>query len=182
VEKRIFRFSKDTIDWGLNENAPLTKKKLGGKGAGLVMMAQAGMPVPPGFTITTEVCNEYRKLNQPDALARVLDEWVDKLMDEVWDHDTWLGTQFGYAPLVSVRSGAPISMPGMMDTILNVGLTDERASGEGLPGPVMAITDWPGQRSYACSPVKRLLLAMLAPLPLQNPRRHQPTPLYGRGP
>jgi pyruvate,orthophosphate dikinase len=125
VEKRIFRFSKDTIDWGLNENAPLTKKKLGGKGAGLVMMAQAGMPVPPGFTITTGVCNEYRKLNQPDALAHKLDEWVDKLMDEVWDHDTWLGQQFGYAPLVSVRSGAPISMPGMMDTILNVGITGD---------------------------------------------------------
>jgi len=125
VGKRIFRFSAKTIDWSLNDNAPLTKKLLGGKGASLVDMCQAGMPVPPGFTITTEVCNEYRKLNQPDALQHKLDEFVEKLMEEVMKNMAWLKEQFGYMPLVSVRSGAPISMPGMMDTILNVGLTNQ---------------------------------------------------------
>ena len=72
--KRIFRFSKEACDW--TEDQAKAKKILGGKGAGLVMMAQAGMPVPPGFTITTEVCNEIAKLKgrrrgqlygQPDA-------------------------------------------------------------------------------------------------------------------
>ena len=95
------------------------KKILGGKGVGLVMMAQAGMPVPPGFTITTEVCNEIMKLKSTDAI-----EFLTNLILEVEDHDKWLAEKFGYFPLVSVRSGAPVSMPGMMDTILNVGLTD----------------------------------------------------------
>jgi len=120
--ERIFRFSSDHCDWKITDQS-VTKKHLGGKGAALAMMAQAGMPVPPGFTITTDTCNEYRKLLQdnPDKV----DEWIDALMGEVLGHMDWLSKQFGYTPLVSVRSGAPISMPGMMDTILNVGLTNE---------------------------------------------------------
>ena len=91
------------------------------KGAGLVMMAQAGMPVPPGFTITTDVCNDYRKFG---VMAGSKIAFLDELMAEVIMDDQWLEGKFGYIPLVSVRSGAPVSMPGMMDTILNVGLTD----------------------------------------------------------
>jgi len=117
---RIYKFSGDGCDWQSSD--PNTMKTiLGGKGAGLVRMAQAGMPVPPGFTITTEVCNMYRKVAEagPDAA----DGFVDSIMEEVMANMDWLKSQFGYAPLVSVRSGAPLSMPGMMDTILNVGLT-----------------------------------------------------------
>ena len=86
------------------------------------MMAQAGMPVPPGFTITTEVCNQFRQIAHADTEGA--GGFLDSLMDEVTAHDKWLAEKFGYFPLVSVRSGAPVSMPGMMDTILNVGLTD----------------------------------------------------------
>ena len=118
--KRIFRFSKEACDW--TEDQAKAKKILGGKGAGLVMMAQAEMPVPPGFTITTEVCNQYRQVAAADTKGGV--GFLDSVMDEVKGHDKWLAEKFGYYPLVSVRSGAPVSMPGMMDTILNVGLTD----------------------------------------------------------
>lgn len=113
----IFRFSGSLCDW--TETDPtLSKAALGGKGAALVKMAQAGMNVPPGFTIPTDQCNLLAGLAG--------DEWqelFDELMAEVWHKMTWLDDQFGYLPLVSVRSGAPVSMPGMMDTILNVGLT-----------------------------------------------------------
>ena len=109
----IFRFSSSMCDW---KGAP-DKKYLGGKGAGLVQMSHDGLNVPPGFTITTEVCNAYLQYN---AAAR--QELMDGLMAEVAERMDWLEKQFGYMPLVSVRSGAPISMPGMMDTILNVGL------------------------------------------------------------
>ncbi len=119
--KRIFRFSEEACDWTEKDQGK-AKKILGGKGAGLVMMAQAGMPVPPGFTITTEVCNQFRQIAHADTEGA--GGFLDSLMDEVTAHDKWLAEKFGYFPLVSVRSGAPVSMPGMMDTILNVGLTD----------------------------------------------------------
>ena len=118
---KIFRFSANHFDWESTDEA-LTKKTLGGKGAALVKMAQAGMPVPPGFTITTDTCNEFRLLKETQT-EEVVNKWFDKLMDEVNMNMKWLADQFGYTPLVSVRSGAPVSMPGMMDTILNVGLT-----------------------------------------------------------
>src|SRR5262245_64242551 len=84
------------------------------------MMAEAGLPVPPGFTITTEVCNEIYKLKGGEAT-----DFLNKLLYEVEEHDKWLADKLGYFPLVSVRSGAPVSMPGMMDTILNVGMNDQ---------------------------------------------------------
>jgi pyruvate, orthophosphate dikinase len=99
------------------------KEILGGKGAGLAEMARLGIPVPPGFTISTEVCKYYydHKLAYPE-----------NLFDEVREHLTQLekktGKVFGnpQSPLlVSVRSGAVASMPGMMDTILNLGLNDD---------------------------------------------------------
>ena len=99
---------------------------LGGKGANLCKMAQSGLPVPAGFILTTEVCRKY--MQDP------------KIMDEVWDDvkksvaqlENETGKKFndGKNPLlVSVRSGAPISMPGMMETILNLGLNDETVKG-----------------------------------------------------
>uniref|UniRef100_A0A7S4F8R5 Pyruvate phosphate dikinase AMP/ATP-binding domain-containing protein n=1 Tax=Chrysotila carterae TaxID=13221 RepID=A0A7S4F8R5_CHRCT len=95
---------------------------LGGKGAGLAQMASIGLPVPPGFTITTEVCAVYGKYNRnlPDAI------WSE-VMDGVLLVEKQLGRTLGdeTSPLLlSVRSGAAISMPGMMDTVLNLGLND----------------------------------------------------------
>ena len=103
------------------------KDLLGGKGAGLAEMTNAGIPVPPGFTITTEMCTYYYQHNGkfPDDFDQQLNEYLKKL-EEV------TGKKFGSSEnplLVSVRSGAKISMPGMMDTILNLGLNDEVVKG-----------------------------------------------------
>jgi len=98
------------------------KEELGGKGAGLAEMTNAGLPVPPGFTIQTEACREYMKQGGVSAeVDRQMEEALRKLEDLQRQK---LGT--GENPLlVSVRSGAKFSMPGMMDTILNLGLNDE---------------------------------------------------------
>jgi pyruvate,orthophosphate dikinase len=103
------------------------KKLLGGKGAGLCEMTKLGLPVPPGFIITTEVCNKYyqngRKL--PSGL-------IEQVRDSMRRLEQITGKKFGDKGnplLVSVRSGAPISMPGMMDTILNLGLNDDTVQG-----------------------------------------------------
>jgi len=100
---------------------------LGGKGAGLAEMARIGLPVPPGFTITTEACREYYAKNRqfPEGLEEQVREYMRKLEEKT-------GKKFGdpHNPLlVSVRSGAPVSMPGMMDTILNLGLNDKTVEG-----------------------------------------------------
>lgn len=117
VTVKIFRFSGDACDWTGTDEA-VSKKYLGGKGAALVKMAQAGMNVPPGFTLPTEVCNYLQSVQPSEA-----DVYRDEIMERAVEGMHWLEKRFGYAPLVSVRSGAPVSMPGMMDTILNVGLT-----------------------------------------------------------
>lgn len=96
------------------------KKILGGKGYGLVLMCAQGMPVPPGFIIPTNMSVQYNNFSD-DAKADLLDEIVTQVIEEY----VKLSKILGYSPLVSVRSGAPISMPGMMDTILNVGLTED---------------------------------------------------------
>ena len=96
---------------------------LGGKGAGLAYLANKGLPVPPGFTITTQACNEY--YNNDCTIWPELQQQIDKSL-EVIEEQT--GKKFGdhHNPLlVSVRSGAPVSMPGMMDTVLNLGLNDD---------------------------------------------------------
>jgi pyruvate,orthophosphate dikinase len=100
---------------------------LGGKGAGLAEMTNAGLPVPPGFTITTEACNDYFTAGQqlPDGL------W-DDVLEAVREVERSTGKGFGNAAdplLVSVRSGAKFSMPGMMDTVLNLGLNEETLHG-----------------------------------------------------
>src|SRR5271165_2611440 len=102
------------------------KDELGGKGAGLAEMTNAGLPVPPGFTIQTEACREYMKSGGVSA-------GVNREMDEALKHLEQLqGQKLGGADnpmLVSVRSGAKFSMPGMMDTILNLGLNDKSVEG-----------------------------------------------------
>jgi pyruvate,orthophosphate dikinase len=100
---------------------------LGGKGAGLAEMTNAGLPVPPGFTITTEACNDYFTAGEklPDGL------WED-VLEAVEEVEALTGKGFGKAAdplLVSVRSGAKFSMPGMMDTVLNLGLNEETLQG-----------------------------------------------------
>src|SRR6201998_2305980 len=99
------------------------KDDLGGKGAGLAEMTNAGLPVPPGFTIQTEACREYMRTQKTsDAVNKETAANLEKL-EKLQNQK--LGT--GDNPLlVSVRSGAKFSMPGMMDTILNLGLNDER--------------------------------------------------------
>ncbi len=99
---------------------------LGGKGAGLADMTRAGVPVPPGFTVTTEACNEFRKAGGfPDG------QWQQQL-EAIKAVEKATGKKFGDASnplLVSCRSGAKFSMPGMMNTILNIGLNDEVVEG-----------------------------------------------------
>ena len=96
---------------------------LGGKGANLAEMTNLGLPVPQGFTITTEACTQYyedgRKIN---------DEIMEQIMESITKMEEITGKKFGDKEnplLVSVRSGARASMPGMMDTILNLGLNEE---------------------------------------------------------
>jgi len=120
--KHIFFFSK-----GESEGNSSMKELLGGKGANLAEMAGLGMPVPPGFTLSTEVCRYYDEHDgsYPDSLGKELKENLCKL-------EKATGKRFGDPSnplLVSVRSGAAVSMPGMMDTVLNLGLTDETAKG-----------------------------------------------------
>jgi pyruvate,orthophosphate dikinase len=105
----------------------LSRFELGGKGYGLVQMTAAGLPVPPGIIILTTACKEYYRLNGkiPDGLFEELDEKITQLEKKT-------GKRFGDPGrplLVAVRSGAPYSMPGMMDTILNLGMNDEVARG-----------------------------------------------------
>jgi len=112
---------------GKAEGNAKMKDLLGGKGAGLAEMTNIGIPVPPGFTITTEVCKLYYENNKryPEGLKEQVEENLRKV-------EQIMGAKFGDPEnplLVSVRSGAPISMPGMMDTILNLGLNDETVQG-----------------------------------------------------
>ncbi|MBI1739700.1 MAG: pyruvate, phosphate dikinase, partial [Acidobacteriales bacterium] len=98
------------------------KDVLGGKGAGLAEMTNAGLPVPPGFTIQTDACREYMRHN---AVSKDVDGQMDAALARL---ESLQGQKLGKGEnplLVSVRSGAKFSMPGMMDTILNLGLNDQ---------------------------------------------------------
>jgi pyruvate,orthophosphate dikinase len=113
--------------WLFREGNATMRDLLGGKGAGLAEMTNAGLPVPPGFTITTEACNEYYR-NEKQFPAGMWDQALVALKDV----EGAAGKRFGDAAnplLVSVRSGAKFSMPGMMDTILNLGLNDTTVEG-----------------------------------------------------
>ena len=116
-----------TFGGGKSEGKADMKNLLGGKGANLAEMANLGLPVPPGFTITTEVCTDYYKNGQKftDSLRADVDaglKHIEKIMNVKF-------TDPSNPLLVSVRSGARVSMPGMMDTVLNLGLNDEAVKG-----------------------------------------------------
>ena len=120
--KHVYFFGAGRADGNRN-----MKDLLGGKGSGLAEMTNAGLPVPPGFTISTEVCNIYYKEKGkiPPPVNREIVEHVKKL-------EKTAGATLGSTEnplLVSVRSGAKFSMPGMMDTILNLGLNDDAVEG-----------------------------------------------------
>lgn len=113
--------------WLFSEGKGDMKSLLGGKGAALAEMKQLGLPVPPGFTISTEACNEYHASGK--KLPPGLMEQVKRALEET---EKELGRKFGNARqplLVSVRSGAKVSMPGMMDTVLDLGLNEEVIKG-----------------------------------------------------
>jgi pyruvate,orthophosphate dikinase len=122
-KKRVYTFGN-----GMAEGRADMKNLLGGKGANLAEMNLIGVPVPPGFTITTEVCTEYNQLGR-DYVVEVLKPEVEKAMENI---EKLMGAKFGDREnpcLVSVRSGARVSMPGMMDTVLNLGLNDDAVEG-----------------------------------------------------
>lgn len=109
----IYTFGKGIAVDGADETL------LGGKGAKLAEMGALGLPVPPGVTITTEQCNSYFNIAREDRA-----EFINSLVDDVLSaYKTTFKNEFDYMPLVSVRSGARVSMPGMMDTVLNVGIS-----------------------------------------------------------
>ena len=121
--KRVYTFGN-----GQAEGNATMREALGGKGANLAEMNHIGVPVPPGFTITTDTCNEYYKVGQ-DKIIELLSDDVDAAVAHT---EALMNCKFGDPKnplLVSVRSGARASMPGMMDTILNLGLNDEVAAG-----------------------------------------------------
>ncbi|MCF8299041.1 MAG: pyruvate, phosphate dikinase [Saprospiraceae bacterium] len=117
--KRVYTFGNKEA-----EGRTDMKNLLGGKGANLAEMNLIGVPVPPGFTITTDVCTEYNNLGK-DAVVELLKPEVEASIAKV---EQIMGMEFGGKQnplLVSVRSGARVSMPGMMDTVLNLGMNDE---------------------------------------------------------
>ena len=122
-EKRVYTFGN-----GKAEGRADMKNLLGGKGANLAEMNLIGVPVPPGFTITTDVCNEYFEKGKEDVVNLLKDD----VIASVHHIEGLMNSKFGDIEnplLVSVRSGARASMPGMMDTILNLGLNDEVVKG-----------------------------------------------------
>jgi len=112
---------------GSSEGDASQRELLGGKGANLAEMARLGLPVPPGFTLTTAVCSAYYE--NAKAFPADLEDQIDSALKSL---ESATGKAFGDPAnplLVSVRSGARASMPGMMDTVLNLGLNDDTAEG-----------------------------------------------------
>src|SRR5882672_8684386 len=140
MKKYVYSFGASTDGDGT------MKDILGGKGAGLAEMCRAGLPVPPGFTVSTEVCNIYFENGNktPDEVEDQTSAALAKLEKEI-------GRKLGDTSdplLLSVRSGAKFSMPGMIDTILNLGLNDET---------VQALTRKSGNDRFAYDSYRRLI-------------------------
>ena len=140
-DKRVYFFGD-----GKAEGSAQMKALLGGKGANLAEMTSIGVPVPPGFTITTEVCREFYEhdRNHPAGLRQEVMEHLDRLQN-------LMGKKLGDAAdplLVSVRSGAAVSMPGMMDTVLNLGLND---------GAVVGLAGVSGNERFAWDAYRRFI-------------------------
>src|SRR6202158_2749873 len=125
MAKWVYSFGAGTAEGGAE-----MKNLLGGKGAGLAEMANLGLPVPPGFTITTEVCTHFTSRNEkyPDDLKAQVEVALKHVGAAV---DRTFGDPRNPL-LVSVRSGARASMPGMMDTVLNLGLNNQGVGGGGV--------------------------------------------------
>src|SRR5688572_9712342 len=122
MTRSVYRFGA-----GVSDGEAGNKNLLGGKGANLAEMASIGLPVPPGFTISTAMCANYYAEGErfPDSLRTEVAEGIAHI-------EQVTGRRFGDAGdplLVSVRSGARVSMPGMMDTVLNLGLNDRTVEG-----------------------------------------------------
>lgn len=141
MSRYVYRFGAGEAD-----GSAAQKKLLGGKGANLAEMTTLGIPVPPGFTITTEVC--ALESEEGSDLRELLGEEISGALERVGElTETGLGDS--KSPLLlSVRSGAPVSMPGMMDTILNLGLNDET---------VMALAEQTGDRRFAYDCYRRFV-------------------------
>src|SRR5450432_4804832 len=136
VPKYVYDFSEGTRDM---------KDLLGGKGANLAEMTNIGLPVPPGFIITTEACRTY--LESGDAPA----EMEDEISQHLAHLEKEMGKTLGDADdplLVSVRAGAKFSMPGMMDTVLNIGLNDQT---------VVGLANLTGDERFAWDSYRRLV-------------------------
>jgi pyruvate, orthophosphate dikinase len=117
---------KGKLVYGFSEGSGEMKDLLGGKGAGLAEMTRLGLPVPPGFTITTDACREYGEAGRLPAGL------MESVAEHLRDLERFTGKRLGDPRdplLVSVRSGAAVSMPGMMDTVLNLGLNDDAVVG-----------------------------------------------------
>ena len=118
---------ENKVVYSFNEGSKDMKALLGGKGANLAEMTKIGLPVPFGFTVTTEACNKYYEDGK-----KISDDVIQAIYEKLEELEIVTGKKFGSAEnplLVSVRSGAVISMPGMMDTILNLGLNDQSVEG-----------------------------------------------------
>ncbi len=122
-KKRVYLFGGGTA-----EGSAKMKDLLGGKGANLAEMARIGVPVPPGFTITTEKCIDYYKLGA-DKIRQELEQDVVNAIHFIEKHTGKTFGDINNPLLVSVRSGARVSMPGMMDTVLNLGINDDAVQG-----------------------------------------------------
>jgi phosphoenolpyruvate synthase/pyruvate phosphate dikinase len=157
--KLVFSFGE-----GKAEGDPTRRDVLGGKGAGLAEMTSLGLPVPPGFTISTDACRSYTHDGKvPEELAPQVEESLARLEKQ-------LSMRFGDPKmplLVSVRSGARASMPGMMDTILNLGLNDETMRG---------LAELTGNKRFALDAYRRFI-AMYADVALGVSREHFETAL-----
>ncbi|MHA2472755.1 MAG: PEP/pyruvate-binding domain-containing protein, partial [Promethearchaeota archaeon] len=133
---------KEKFIYDFNEGNKDLKSLLGGKGANLAEMTNLGLNIPPGFTITTEACLRYFR-NPEEVMKQLQPDIINRLKDL----EEKTGKKFGDKKnplLVSVRSGAPQSMPGMMDTVLNLGLNDESVIGlaEQTENPRFAYDSW----------------------------------------
>jgi pyruvate,orthophosphate dikinase len=141
TKKRVHYFGKTK-----SEGTKEMKDLLGGKGANLAEMTSIGLPVPPGFTITTETCAEYN-----DAKGKLPEGLLEEVHANMAIVEQETGKRFGSESdplLVSVRSGAAVSMPGMMDTVLNLGLTDKAMEG---------LANISANRRFALDAYRRLL-------------------------
>ena len=126
VRERTMTVAEEMYVYGFSEGSEDMKDLLGGKGAGLAAMSNLDLPVPPGFTITTEACRTYM---QAGELSQEITDQIEKNLLKLEES---IGKGLGDAEdplLVSVRSGAAVSMPGMMDTVLNLGLNDAAVAG-----------------------------------------------------